>query len=158
MSDMTEFLAAVREGKIDEANALYEKLASLLNSALEQTGNAVEESVQLPEQEEEEQNYSDPLSYFMSAADALEDLKEGEQEDEDIEFAETDYGAVIPDVAVMDTAAVLPDKAVMEHLKTVRDMIRSAKADGKIEDKATLKAIAAKHKELLTLLIDNAVD
>jgi len=57
-----------------------------------------------------------------------------------------------------DMVASLPDKDVIEELKAIREMIREAKAAGKIDDKKTLRAITKRHKKLLENLIDNALE
>lgn len=62
------------------------------------------------------------------------------------------------DMADMDAAATLPDSNILEELKSVQSMINDARTQEKINDPATLKAIRTKHKELLSKLIDSAME
>jgi hypothetical protein len=58
----------------------------------------------------------------------------------------------------MDAVATMPDTDIMDDLKSVYDMINSARTEGTLQDKATKAAIQQRHKQLLEKLIDSALD
>jgi hypothetical protein len=78
----------------------------------------------------------------------------------DIEGANSMYLGVAPSPVEPEQQSIEPkeqkpfDKAIAEELKSIRDMVIQAKQQNKIDDPATLKAIAGRHKELLSKLIE----
>lgn len=130
MVNLQQFLGALRSGDIKQANMLY---SSMSGNSTEQQKEVVDDS---------------PTATTDTPSNAKPDLA----------ASAPASNTKTPDVAAMDAAATLPNKAILEELKSVRDMIRAAKQENKINDPATLKAIAAKHKALLSVLIDDATE
>lgn len=145
MSAFTDFMTALRSGNMEQARQFYSTMQPNSQS------DTVEDTPP-PKMEEDATEGARPTGTDSTSASAPS--------------GDSPFGAgatpspIAPALELdkMEETATLPDKAIMNELKGVRDMIKEAKAAGKLQDKDTKKAIAKKHKELLEKLIDNAFE
>jgi hypothetical protein len=133
MATLQDFMTALRSGNIEQANQHYDSFVP--RSTSEPTTSApIENKVE-----------NEPITTTVIASNS-----------EAIRPQTTNEEGHADSVQEMDKAAILPNKNILNELKSIRDMIREAKDSEKINDPTTLKAIAARHRELLSKLIDDA--
>ena len=161
MSGLQEFLSALRSKNIAEANDVYE--TALFNGYIQVEGQK-EDAPEGDGQTSDNSSISTVANSDSPSSIDTTALPVEDKETADVRPTDNSNTPSISPVKAsseldsMDAAAVLPDSNILEEFKSVQSMINDARAQEKINDPATLKAIRTKHKELLSKLIDSAME
>jgi hypothetical protein len=151
---LQDFLGALRSGDIEAANQMYTSMFS--NIQAEDTTQT--ETPLYTEEEDASAGVGQTSSDNAITADISGDSPFGSPAAIAAPIEPITEAAMPANMKEMDAVAAMPDTDIMDDLKSVYDMINSARTEGTLQDKATKAAIQQRHKQLLEKLIDSALD
>lgn len=149
---LQDFLGALRSGDIQAANQVYANMFS--NSQVEDAAQ-----VETPSYKEEKDAAAGVGQTSINNATPVNTGGDSPFGSPAVAPVEASTETAMPtNMQEMDAVATMPDTDIMDDLKSVYDMINSARTEGKLQDKATKAAIQQRHKQLLEKLIDSALE